>query len=152
MGTDGLFDNVFVEELAAVLERELGDLFDQGCDFLCPQDNDTVQPEEQEDHSNMMEEEEVLISSQTSTTVNNKARSSSDRELMEEIQRRVQRAAEEMVREAARLARSERISPFGKAAMEHGWIEYTGGKVDDITVVTALVVGNQIIDQEEEDV
>jgi hypothetical protein len=45
-----------------------------------------------------------------------------------------------LVKEASELSVSERLSPFGKEAKKHGWTEYCGGKCDDVTVLTALVL------------
>lgn len=153
MGTDGLFDNVFIEELAAVLERELGALFEEG-GMDCGE-------------SSMEHDEDEVVDIGGGRNANSSDSGKSDASAsgiggkianavfaapttawLETLRVRVQRAADAMVHEAAKLARSNRISPFGKAAMQHGWVEYTGGKVDDITVVTALVVAREYRDDE----
>ena len=71
------------------------------------------------------------------------------------LQLKIQSLADAIVQEASMLAVSSRISPFGQQAKKHGWTEHLGGyarsdssvliihsKVDDITVVIALVVEN----------
>ena len=207
MGTDGLFDNMYIEEIAEILESELCDLFEEeaawaqstmqtaasyrsdiSADSQMEDDLTSVSTASLNEHvqhldangdpilpkktkSTAMFDDEASLSDASTRTLNSDSTVSAMTELMqqsiasspsfnygfalppvsasrehifrERFQARVQHVAERIVREAAALAVSPRTSPFGKEARLHGWEDHWGGKVDDITVVTALVIAKE---------
>ena len=60
-------------------------------------------------------------------------------EITHEIERAVQKAAQDIVERAACKSVSDTITPFCKEARINGWLDYFGGKVDDITVLVGMV-------------
>ena len=176
MGTDGLFDNVFLDELATVLERELGAIFtttESEGEQLLPEDAGSFSDEfaaaaaaasekEDTDDNKSVASDRMSLLDADGEPLNNAENDEKrpmftlasalrpvpvgqERAFREQVQTRIQRAADAMVREAASLALSSRISPFGQEARNHGWMDHSGGKVDDITVVTALVIAKQTV-------
>lgn len=123
MGTDGLFDNMFVDEVATILCAELEDVFHSLFDVCVDAAGDRV-------------DEETGVR----YTLRANRHGMSEYEWRQFLNQRVQTATESLVKEAAMLSISPRLSPFSKAARSHGWFDQTGGKIDDITVQAALVL------------
>jgi protein phosphatase PTC7 len=107
LGTDGCFDNMFMEDIATVVMTELEDLFSDGSLFSMPSDPET------------------------------------EMEFRSIVAKRIQKTAEAMVKSAAGFALSQRPSPFAVESKLQSsvWdLSHDGGKIDDITVLTAIVV------------
>lgn len=112
LGTDGLFDNMFTDELRTILESH-----------LLPFYHNTA-----------------LFSSSSAFCYHPHRNKQSQDEWRSQWAGTVQIMAQHVMQEAARLALSSRISPFGKQAQLNGWEDHFGGKVDDITVLAAIVL------------
>lgn len=153
MATDGLFDNVFVSEMGDLLAQELSELLP----FLAHHPSHAYFPQSQErttsinsiqygdsrvpmtDIDNEADISEALQSQDTYSSQRTHLKLHPEN-LHAEIRSRVQKAASSLVREACILSRSKRISPFEKESRSVGGLSHDGGKVDDVTVVTAVVV------------
>jgi hypothetical protein len=59
------------------------------------------------------------------------------------VQSKMEDIAKFIVKNAAVCACSPRLSPFSKRARQHGWLDNSGGKIDDITVLTAFVIAKE---------
>jgi protein phosphatase PTC7 len=92
LGTDGLFDNLFNEEIISTID-------------LAPPPN-------------------LDVANCTDNSV---------------IRMKIQNMASELVKKSKQVANDKtKMTPFSKAAQEHGY-RYSGGKIDDITVVVLYV-------------
>ena len=117
MATDGLFDNLYVEDVAGMLMYMLTEEWEH---FYLS--NDTL-----DENGVRKSNTDILHSPEWRMLVQNK---------MEDI-------AKFVVKNAAACAASPRLSPFSKRARQNGWLDNSGGKVDDITVLTAFVVAKE---------
>jgi protein phosphatase PTC7 len=108
MCTDGVFDNMFMDDIIQIIMEELEDLFMDGSVF-------TTLPSQNEE------------------------------EFRQVIQDRIQRTTERLVSEAARFSLSKRQSPFALESRLQRMPDsfYEGGKVDDATVLCAMVISKE---------
>lgn len=115
MATDGLFDNLFIDDVSSALVCLLADEWHK----LYGSNTETI-----DSNGNFQTFNDIIASE----------------EWREVVQEKMVEAAKLLVRNAAACASSPRLSPFSKRAQQFGWSDNFGGKVDDVTVLTGFVV------------
>ncbi|KAI3633830.1 hypothetical protein MIR68_008162 [Amoeboaphelidium protococcarum] len=116
MASDGLFDNLFPEDIGKIVGSVMKDL---ALDIMLG----------------------GSVANQNTDKENQNAKSQVNVGLgSEQLQNKLNQLSEQLTRQAAVCALSPRLSPFAKDAQMNGFHDTEGGKIDDITVICAVVV------------
>jgi hypothetical protein len=131
MGTAGLFDNVFIEEMSAILEQELHD--------VCLSMVHTYTIYLLIIYLFLTYMKQILNYWPVPVDANGDALHGGadlkhpsaiyNKEWHGFLQHKLQGLADAIVRQASALAVSSRTSPFGQQARKHGWTDHFGGCV-----------------------
>ncbi|KAI3643846.1 hypothetical protein MP228_010010 [Amoeboaphelidium protococcarum] len=116
MASDGLFDNLFPEDIGKIVGSVMKDL---AMDIMLGGSaaNQNTDKENQDAKSRV----NIGLGS-------------------EQLQSKLNQLSEQLTRQAAVCALSPRLSPFAKDAQMNNFHDTEGGKIDDITVICAVVV------------
>ncbi|CAN8074713.1 unnamed protein product [Agarophyton chilense] len=129
MGTDGLWDNVFADKIVEVVAQHEHAVHNTGAH----EEDDAAHKSEEQQNDMRWEEASVVSDCGSNSDERCVARAN-------DCSKRAEIVAEKLGEVAVKVANNERSSsPFAVNARNAGHV-FMGGKVDDITIISALVV------------
>jgi hypothetical protein len=113
MGTDGLFDNMYMEDILQIVEKEMEDVYDSSFERVT--------------FASAIAAPNSPTSTYSPKNTFETSAGSSEVSWNHHIQEKMQHLSQALVKEAAMLAHSPRVSPFAMNAKKHGMGDLNGG-------------------------